>query len=166
MGSSFIRIARALAGGLAVVALLASVAVAADTKPAVKIAVRSFVAKGVDPSIAGVLETSFCSALGSESLDVICPEEIKAIISMKQSQLGFGSCDDDETCMKNIAKATEATRVVTGEVSKLGELYIVSVALLDAETSKVIARASDKSSKVEDLLEKVTGLAKKIAAQK
>ena len=62
--------------------------------------------------------------------------------------------------------AAEAARVVTGEVSKLGETYLLSVSLIDAASAKVLARASEKAGKPEELLDKVNGLAKKLAAAK
>lgn len=163
MGFKISRFACALAGGMLSLAA-ATPATAAETKP--KIAVRAFAAKGVDPSTAATLETSFCTALGNEGTDVLCPDEVKAMVSVKQQAMGFGSCDDDEACTRQISKVTDSQRVVTGEVAKLGELYIVSVTLIDAETNKVLARASDRSSKLEDLLDKVNGLAKKLAAAK
>ncbi len=169
---------RTFARAALVLSLTASAAHADDKAPAKeapkeapkaaskRIAVRSFAAKGVDSNVAATVETSFCSALANESLDVVCPDEIKALISVKQADLGLGNCDSDEECIKNIGKASDAGRVVTGEVSKLGESFIVSVAMIDSETGRVLSRASDKTPKVESLLDKLEGLAKKLAAAK
>lgn len=146
----------------AVIGLGAGVASAAD-----KVAVRGFNAKGVDPAIAGTLETSFCNALAEQSMEVMCPDEMKALAGHEQIQLGVGSCaENDDACIKATAKAAEAPRVVTGEVSKLGETFIISVALIDAATGKVLARGSDKTTKLEDLLDKLPALAKKLASAK
>jgi TolB-like protein len=156
-------------GFVAVVAALACVlalAPAARAEGKTRVAVKSFAAKGVDNSVAGTLETSFCSALSNQSMEVLCPDDIKALISAKQAELGLGKCDSDEECVKSIANVAHAAKVVTGEVSKLGESYILSVSIIDAENGKVLTRASDKTSKLEELLDKVEGLAKKLAAAK
>jgi len=153
---------------VATLVLAANAAQAADKaeKEKPKVAVKSFAAKGVDSSVAGTLETSFCNALANQSMEVLCPDDLKAIISVKQTDLGMGSCDNEEECIKNIAKMSDAKRVVTGEVSKLGESFILSVAMIDAESGKVLSRASEKTSKLENLLDKVDSLAKKLAEKK
>jgi hypothetical protein len=164
------KVGRFMSAVVAVLALSAGIAAAADTPPAKspgKVAVRGFNAKGVDQSIAGTLETSFCNALAEQFPDVICPDEMKALAGHEQIQIGVGSCaEDDQGCIAATAKAAEAARVVTGEVSKLGDTYLISVALIDAGTGKVVARGSEKTSKVEDLLDKLPGLAKKLASVK
>jgi TolB-like protein len=153
---------------IAMLAVAGSVAQAADKAPAEKtrVAVRTFAAKGVDASVAGTIETSFCDALSKQPFDVICPDDLKALLSVKQADLGLGTCENDDDCIKSIAKLSEAKRVVTGEVSKLGDSFIVSVTMIDAESGKVLSRASDKTLKVEALLDKLEGLAKKLGAAK
>lgn len=131
-----------------------------------KVAVRAFGAKGVDASVAGTIETAFCDALSKQNLEVVCSEDVKALMNMRQTDLGLGNCDSEEECTKQVAKIAEAGRVVTGDVSKLGDQFIVSVTLIDAESSKVVARASDKTQKVEALLDKLEGLAKKLVSGK
>jgi TolB-like protein len=151
--------------GVAAAAAVLVMAGPAQAEGKVKVAVRSFSAKGVDASVAGTLETSFCSALANQGLDVLCPEDVKALVTAKQADLGLGNCESDEECVKAIAKVSDAARVVTGEVSKLGDAYLISVSIIDAKNGKVLGRAtSEKTNKVEDLLDRVDGLAKKLAA--
>ena len=152
--------------GLATTAAILAIGSVAQAEGKTRVAVRAFAAKGVDASVAGTVETSFCSALANQSLDVVCPDDVKALISVKQADLGLGNCENDEECIKNLAKVADASKVVTGEVSKIGESFIVSVAMIDSTSGKVLARASEKTNKVEDLLEKLEGLAKKLAAAK
>jgi TolB-like protein len=129
-----------------------------------KVAVRAFLAKGVEASTASTIETAFCDALSKQSLEVVCSEDVKALFSMRQTDLGLGNCESEEECTKQVAKISEAGKVVTGEVSKLGDQYIVSATLIDAESSKVVGRASEKTSKLEGLLDKLDGLAKKLVS--
>lgn len=158
--SKFARLIGTTALGL----VLAAGAANAEAKG--KIAVRAFSAKGVDAAIASTLETSFCTALSEQGLEVMCPDEVRALVTAKQADLGLGNCESDDACLQAIAKMSEAARVVTGEVAKLGDVYIISVALIDPASGKVISRASEKTPKLEDLLDKLAPLAKKLAAAK
>ena len=91
---------------------------------------RAFLAKGVEASTASTIETAFCDALSKQSLEVVCSEDVKALFSMRQTDLGLGNCESEEECTKQVAKISEAGKVVTGEVSKLGDQYIVSATLI------------------------------------
>jgi hypothetical protein len=130
-----------------------------------RVAVRSFVAKGVDLSVAQTLETSFCTSLSEAGYDVLCPDDVKALIASKATELGTGACDSDEECVRNIVKASNAARVVNGEVSRLGDTFIISVAMIDAKTGSVVARATEKTNKLEMLLDKVGPLASKLGGK-
>jgi hypothetical protein len=152
-----------VAGLMAAVVILGLTGTAqADGK--VRVAVRSFSPKGVDASVAATVETSFCSALANQNVDVLCPDEIKALVAQKQGELGLGNCDSDDECVKSIAKVSDAAKVVIGEVAKLGDAFILSVSIIDSKSGRVLARGSEKVAKVENLLDKVDGLAKKLAA--
>lgn len=153
-----------IALGLALVLSLQPFAARADGKT--RVAVRSFAAKGVDLSVAQTVETSFCTALSDAGYDVLCPDDVKALIASKATELGTGACDSDAECIQNIVKVSNAARVVSGEVSKLGDTYILSVSMIDAKTGSVVGRSSEKTNKLEGLLDKVEPLAKKLAAGK
>lgn len=144
------------------VLFVASPARAEDKKA--KIAVQQFTAKGVEATVASTLETSFCNELANYG-DVLCSADVKSIMQYKQLELGVGACDNEDACLAQMAEAVQAEKVVTGEVSKLGSLFIINVTLVDPASKKVLARASEKTEKVEDLLEKLAGLAKKIAGK-
>jgi len=152
--------------GLATTAAVLAIATVAQAQTKTRVAVRSFAAKGVDASTAGTVETSFCNALSNQGFDVVCPDDVKALISVKQADLGLGNCDSDEECIKNIAKVADAGRVVTGEVSKLGDQYIISATMIDAVSGHVLGRASETTKKIDDILDRLDSLAKKLASAK
>ncbi len=129
-----------------------------------KIAVQQFTAKGVEATIASTLETSFCNEL-AEYGDVLCSGDVKSIMQYKQLELGVGACDNEDACLAQMAEAVQAEKVVTGEVAKLGTLFIINVTLVDPQSKKVLARASEKTEKVEDLLGKLAALAKKVSGK-
>lgn len=133
-----------------------------------RVAVRSFAAKGVDAAVASTVETSFCTALAADrSLEVVCPDDLQALLAQRQAQFGLGGCDsNEEKCLKDLAQLSQASRIVSGEVSRVGELFVVSATLVDARSGKVLARASEKVKKVEALLDAVGPLAGKLAQAK
>lgn len=161
----------AVAGVLVAAVCLAGVAQAEETKsadkksePSNRYAVRTFVAKGVDANVAGVVETSFCNALSSRGLDVLCPGDVHALLTQKHAQLELGACDQkEESCLKGIAEVSKASRIVTGEVSKVGDVFQVSVSVVDPAQQRVVTRASERANRVEKLLEVVGVVAGKIS---
>lgn len=131
-----------------------------------RVAVQTFGATGVDPTVASVVESSFCSALQDEKVDALCADTLTAILQNAQTRAGLGGeCGDkDADCLKGIAQATDAKRVVTGEVSRLGDTFLLTITVIDAASNKVLTRVSEKAGKAEGLLDKVKPLAKKVAA--
>lgn len=170
--------ARRTVGSIVAAALFALVpmAQAQQAKPAqgeakkadsTRTAVRSFTAKGVDISIAAILETQFCGALARQSVETVCPQELRMLITMRQADLGIGACDGaEDECLADIVKLSNADRVVTGEVARLAGSYIVSVSLLDAASGRVIARASETVKGEDKLLSVLDPLAKKLTSTK
>lgn len=151
--------------GLAVMVLLAAAPGVARADGKTKMAVKSLRAQGVDAAVAATLESSLCAAL-AERYEVLCPGDIAALVSVKQAELSLGACEDDAACIQNIAQVAEASRVVAGEVGRVGKFYVVNLALLDPATNKVIARATEKTAKLEDLLDKVPALARQLSEAK
>lgn len=131
-----------------------------------RVVVQSFSATGVDATVASVVESSFCSALQDEKVDALCADALTAILQNAQTRAGLGGdCGDkDAECLKGIAQATDAKRVIAGEVSRLGDTFLVTVTVIDAASNKVLMRATEKAGKAEALLDKVKPLAKKVAA--
>ena len=132
-----------------------------------KVAVQAFQAKGVDQTVASIVESSFCSALSEEKVDAMCPDALAALMQSAQLNAGMGgTCgDEDAKCIEGLAKAADASRIATGQVSRLGDTFLLTVTLIDAGSKKVLVRATEKAGKAEDLLDKVKPLAKKVAAK-
>lgn len=146
-------------------AVVAGLSWTGKAQAAERVVVQPFTAKGVDQNVASVIESSFCTALGEEKVEALCPDALTAILTNAQAQAGLGgNCgDEDAACLKSLAKATDAKRIITGEVARLGDTYLVTVTLIDAGSNKVLTRATQKADKAEDLLDKVKPLAKKLA---
>lgn len=157
-----------MTSGLIAAVALASWAPAAqaEDKPQVRVAVRSFSAKGLEQSTASTLETVFCDALAKESYDVLCSEDLNAILTQRQQELGLGQCESDDDCLKSVGEIAHAAKMVTGEVSKVGDTYLISVTMIDVASGRVSSRATEKTTKLEQLLDKVPSVAHKLATGK
>jgi TolB-like protein len=145
---------------VAVVAL--SGAALADGKK--KLAVREFKAQGVDRSTASILESQLCTELlNTGKVDVVCPDDLKAMMEFKKSEIAFGKCEGDEVaCVEQVGKLANAERVLNGEIGKLDDQVILSVSLVDVASQKTLARRSESASDASGLLKKLPDLAKKL----
>ena len=76
-----------------------------------------------------------------------------------------GACDTSE-CAVEIGRLLSVDRMVVGSVGKLGNLYTLSVRLLDVGTGEILFSVNeDREGRLEDLLvEAVPSLASKLAA--
>jgi hypothetical protein len=151
-----------LAVGIAAVPLDA---LAGEASPK-KIAVNRFKAKGVDKDQAAAIESQLCTELVNAGADVLCADDLESILQVKRMQLGLGACADEEACTKEIGNIAQANRVLNGELAKIDSTVILTVSLVEAESSKVLARLSEKTEdKAVKLLDKLGGMAKQLAAK-
>lgn len=142
---------------IAAVVLSANVASAND-----RVAVRSIGAKGVEASAAATIEGLLCSAIADQSFDVVCPSDIEALMQNKAQAVSFGASCDSDDCLDQIAKIADAKKIVVGELSRLGDTFVLSLSLVDPAGDKVVNRASEKAAKLEEFLDKVPAVAKKL----
>lgn len=162
---------------LAAAALAACAGAKADTKPTddnappataangerLKIAVKPIRPKGVDPTGTSVIEVELCQELFKQHADAVCPDDLKAIIQVKQAQLELGGCDnDDAACTQKIANVANANRVLAGEIGKLDDQIVLTLSMLDAGNATVVGRASAKVSSLGDLSAKLPGMVKQL----
>jgi len=103
------------------------------------IAVYSIKAKGkADPSLGPVLTSLLITTLSnSPRLKVIEEETLKLVFErqgMNQSDL----CDSTQ-CQVEIGKLVQAQKMVVGEISKIGETYLLTLRLTDIQTGSVDA---------------------------
>lgn len=143
-------------------ATLADAPKAEAKKP--KIAVRELKVNGVDRATGSILESQLCTELlNTGKVDVVCPDDLKAMMEFKKSEIAFGMCEGDEVaCVEQVGKLANADRVLNGEVGKLDKDVIISVSLVDVAKQTTLKRASETAGTASDLLKKIPGLAKKL----
>lgn len=67
-----------------------------------------------------------------------------------------------ESCMQQIAENLGAPYMVRGDISKIGELFVCNLSLIDTEKAKSIRKVSHKAKSINTLLEEITTIAKRL----
>lgn len=119
----------------------------------------------VDPKVAPVLTELVLEALLSRHrLPALGPSDLKDMLDVEQQRQLLG-CEDSR-CLSELAGALGAARLVSGLVGRLGELYVVSLKLVDLSSAQVLARASKRFAKLEDAPEVIGPLVDELVGAK
>ena len=130
-------------------ALLPGPATAAE-----QIVVPEVATTGVEPMIATVVTELILEALlNRHGVKALGPSDVKDMLDVEQQKMLMG-CDQN-SCMAELAGAMGANRVIAGMVGRLGSLFVVTLKLIDTQSAEVVARASRRFSKVEQVPEAV-----------
>lgn len=118
----------------------------------VPIAVMDLAGRGVDEAAAGALTTEVGNTLAQlRVFQVITREDIKRMLQLEQTkQQCTGSVD--AACMAEIGGALGVDYLVYGDVSKIANVYSVSLVLLDISKAQATNRVSRKISEAGLLL--------------
>lgn len=104
---------------------------------------------GVDEKVAPVLTELVLEALLTRHrLPALGPSDLKDMLNAEQQRQLLG-CEDSR-CLSELAGALGAARLVSGLVGRLGELYVVSLKLVDLSSAQVLSRASKRFARLED----------------
>jgi hypothetical protein len=149
---------------------LLAIALAAAPAPAkkIKFVVHELATQGGIPADNGAtLSLQVCQELAQlGDYDVICTDELRAMAEMQQRKLDLNACDSDN-CLKMIGELSQADRLVTGSVGKLDKATVLNLNLVDAQSGKVLARASDKvNGGIDAILDRIKPTLKKLLAPK
>ena len=71
---------------------------------------------------------------------------------LKEMEFSMSGCSDD-SCALEIGKMLSAEMIVTGNLSKVGSRYLMSVKMLETETSKTMGTANGKYTNLDDLID-------------
>jgi predicted Fe-Mo cluster-binding NifX family protein len=153
---------RASAGLLVVLSTFASGAALADDKP--QLLVLDFRAEGVDEGTADLIMDVVTSAFGKANrFDVKSSDDIAELLNLEAGKSALGC--DDASCMAEIAGAMGAEFVVTGRIGKLGETYIVKVAVLKPATAATVGQETVQAKSLDELPARLKPIAQKLSLQ-
>lgn len=140
-----------LAAGAALSLGLCWVASDADAQNKSKVLVQDLIAQGVQPHEAAVMSTAACQEFAKRNaLDVLCGEDVRNMMRFSAMNAAFDACND-EKCYASMGKAMKARYVVSGSVSKLGQEFILSLAMFDTEKGEPVGRGQVKADSLEKL---------------
>lgn len=151
---------------LAVAAILAAIGTASPAAAAKsKMLLQDLEPQGVSEGEAAVLTTSTCVALAKSSTrDVLCGDDLRAMMRFGAMSATFKGCEG-EACFANLARALKARFVVSGTVSKLGAVFVLSLSNFDTKLGRTVGRSEVKAPTLEKLQlqigEAVSGLSSK-----
>ncbi len=137
----------------------------ADDLP--RVIVKQFSGKGLDANSVSTLADSFCAKLENfNKAQLFCPGDLGKLLKHKEMQLSFGECQEGD-CLAKVGEQTQADLFILGNISKVGEVFVVQILLANGKTGEVTTRIEHQvdSGKVEDLLPAMETVAEKVVGQ-
>ena len=122
------------------------VQVSARTAPAAtRYVVNAIKARGgLAASLGKAVTNQICTDLAKSARDaeVLCPDDIKAMLQARGNMLALGGEDDGSALASQAAMLAGADRGISGTLSKLGSSAMLQLKLMDYKQGKVLARAT------------------------
>ena len=112
------------------------------------------------PAAKVLTELVLDALLNRHGIRALGPSDIKSLLSVDAQKQLLGC--SDASCMATLGGAVNADLVVTGQVGRLGKLYVVTLKLLDAKDAKLLARSSAQLKHLEDAAKVVGPLVDKL----
>jgi len=127
-----------------------------------KIAVFDLNDAGVGAEVTSLLTGRVCTRLSELGIfDVISNEDVKNILILKQKNMLLGC--RNESCFVDIGDVLGVVYLVTGQVGKVGEKYVIGLQRIDVKASKVVRRIDRQfEGSVERLLAEVANASYKV----
>jgi TolB-like protein len=139
---------------------LALLVLAADSTPAPdkpRLFVSALTAQGVEPELARGMTDAVADALSVRGLfHVITTKDLETLLGVERQKQLLGVCASDAAaCSQSAADAVTARFVLSGQLSKLGSVYQLSLQMVDTEKGQPVARSlrlSDDLGKLQALV--------------
>lgn len=139
-----------LLGALAAAAEPATPA-APDKKP--RVFVNDVAAVDVTAAQASAFTDAVAAALTNRGLfEVVSSRDVQTLLGVERQKQLLGTCSgDDGRCAKDVSALLDARFVVSGQLSKVGSAYQLTLQAVDTAQSKPVGRATRLSGTVEEL---------------
>lgn len=113
----------------------------------------------VDADVGRTLSGLLTAAMAREQrLRFISGDELSQLMALEGEKARLG-CDEDESCLADIAGALGARFAVGGRLSRLGELLVLQVRLLDVHKAESLSRVVRNASDVEAFVTQMNDIA-------
>jgi hypothetical protein len=139
--------------------LAALAALVVSAAPA-KVAVLPVAAgEGIPPSTAAALTESLSGEVRHRAgVEVITEREIAAVLSLERQKTMLGCTS--EACMAELGGALGCDRLVTGDLARLGESWLVHLRLVETARARVVAQADRRlrGGTIDDVLDQLPAM--------
>ncbi len=129
----------------------APMTVAADQKP--RLAVLSIQPQGVPPVQAAAITDAVVAALSSRALfEVISTRDIETALGAERQRQLLGVCEaNPDACGASIGDLLSAPFVLSGQLSRVGSAFQLTLQTVDTTKGRAIARSNRLASSLEEL---------------
>lgn len=125
--------------------------VAADQKP--RLAVLRLQPQGATQAQADALTDAIVAALSSRALfEVVSTRDIETVLGAERQKQLLGVCDaNPESCGASLGDTLSAPFVLSGQLSRVGTAYQLTLQTVDTLKGRAVARANRLGSSLEEL---------------
>jgi TolB-like protein len=119
--------------------------------------------EGVEEKTAAALtEAAVAELRRRPDVQLVTPKEISALLSLEQQKVALGC--QDESCIAEIGGALGVDRMVTGDMARLGQSWLVHLKVLDVAKARVVTQADRriKGGTIDDVLDALPSLAEEL----
>lgn len=127
----------------------------------VKVASTDWVFSGLDPALAGALESRFVTLLARGGIHVTTAKDVKAMLGLERQKQLLGCAES--ACTAELAGALGVDGVLFGSVVKAGAGYTVTLRVASASSAQPMSSLSERVAGVEGLQDWLDEAAKKMA---
>lgn len=105
--------------------------------------VSTLSAQGVEPELARAMTDAVVDALATRKLfDVVSTKDLETLLGAERQRQLLGVCETDPTaCSQGAADAVTARFVLSGQLSKLGTVYQLSLQMVDTRLGQPVGRS-------------------------
>lgn len=122
-----------------------------DARP--RLAVLRIQPQGVSPDQANAFTDAIVAALTGRGLfDVISSRDVETVLGAERQKQLLGVCDTNpESCGTSLGDALATSFVLSGQLSRVGSAFQLSLTTVDTAKGRAIARSNRISSSLEEL---------------
>lgn len=107
----------------------------------------------------------FAQQLAQRGCKVTSASQVAAVLGLERQKQLMGCSDESNSCSMELANALGSDGIVLGEVARFDGRYQINVKVTSAKDGSVLASASFKASSDEDVLDGLSGAAKRMAPE-
>ena len=119
-----------------------------------RILVMDVAGVALTPEEAGLVRDALATEISAKTrAEVLSSEDVRRVLDATAEKQQMDCATD--ACLAELGAALGASRVVHGNVARLGARYVMTLALIDPDNARALGRATAKCDSVEELYDSV-----------